>query len=927
MEIVKTAAELSELLSEKGGCVSGEIYRAHEKLVLEKDGVYCGNGATVIAESGVEIIGSNVSLCDCKIVSRLGVVSLGDDVTVQNCEITAETCGIVTHGKHFIAKSNKIITAGDGMGIDICKGSCNCLVALNEITSANVSVAISESFNCVVILNDLSSIRAEKNTNLYIIKNHLGGAVEIKRNKYLICDDNNASEVISSENEEINGNNVQDINARVEYGANEELLPHTNKERFVGMECRECINDISDDCMHSFGDYLCSKAAENEVVIVPPGKYSVNEGFKLTAKQSNTDIYAYGAYAEASYLGQIVMLEGAENVNIFGLTLGYRRAPSGQVHIVEKLDCNRATAIVSAGYEAGFGKSDLSVYSLSHVYVFRSDSYHPYQRVGYKYDITDNGDGRYTLTFNDDTEFEKIEIGDVLTCRMSGANQQTIMLNRAKNVHFKDLTIHGYGQATHCRNRSVENVSYTRFNATPRAPFIIDKDTYDAYKLLEKKYGVNFEVYIDGEGRYRGTRPRIGGTGTMEVQDALGGVSLTHCMLDTMYDDGTNQRGTSSRVAGIRKNEDGTYTVYYKGCLVQAYQAFNSNNSSKSEFSIYECAPIEKGDVVSAYAADGAVLFDNATALGDAELLLDSDEHLAHTDEDGDNICDICHKPMYSPEVYRPAQNACYDPESGKLTFQIERNGKTDLLHYTTYIRKVRLSIQDVNFSAIRNYDLLSNDYMSFTQVFIDNITKGCPGFTFDNVYFRNGGARGMLIKTRDVTVKNCTFKDMALQGMIIGRENVWGESSVPKNVTVKNCIFDNTAIEHQNKKNSEFAQITIQGVGERNNNITLNDNFACSNITLKHNKFLNTGNGYIINASGVKALDLLDNVFEERKGDGKILYLNGCIDVNISKNTYSERAHTCICENRLTDVFEMYKFRDLTIEGRALPDSNENPE
>ncbi len=940
-EIKLTAADILELLKNKNKAEADRIYTTDEKLVLEADTAYYGNGMTVKASRGIEANGDNTSICDCKLVAENGITVRGDNFAIQGCVVEANACAIKSIGKAFIARNNKIF--GD---ISLEEGSVNCLVAQNKVQGA---INVNASFNCVVILNNAKSIKAEDNTNLYVIKNTLSASLDVCNNKYIICDENMADGVVSVGNSETNGDNITNITARREFGANEDILPHINKERFVGMERHETVKDITLDEPKSLGGYIRAKAAENDVVIVPPGVYKVNEDIMIGAEQSNTDIYAYGVLAEATYLGEITAFRWTKNVNISGLTWGYGIPHSGQLQVVKLLGDNKLIGVVSAGFGEEYGNSDRTKFRTSH-----ESRRHQYEEIDYAgvsgyYDMEKQPDGSFIITFKkypgtDKTAYEGMEVGDILMCRMAGNNSQTVTVADSENVHLKDVTMHGYAQGTHFRNQRCKDVSYERYVATPPAPFVIDEATYNKYKAWEEEYGVDLEVYIDENGRYRGSRPRIGGTGTMEVQDAVGGVNLTSCILDSGYDDGCNQRGTSARLAGFKANDDGTYTVYYKGCVSSIYYYLNSANrfgGTLGSDGLIECHPggcasVKKGDIVTAYGSNGAVLFGKAEALEDAQKVIGSCEHWTHIDADGDDVCDICGKKIYKPTpptttdtitgMY-PAVNASYDPENGQITFYVRRWKFEEMLRYTTNLYSIRVKADKVNPEALRGYDLLSNDYAPETQFFFDNVTRNCYKFTFDNVLIQKNRARGILIKTQDVTIKNCTFKDEQIEGLIIGKETNWGESTVPSNVTVKNCIFDNTSYVHRNNTTDvHYAPINIQGLGGIRKVVELNDNFACNNIKITHNKFINNTSRHLIYASAVKGLEISENVFEERPEIGKVLYLNGCIDVNISDNTYTERLQESLECGDVQNAFALYKYKNLTLEGEKLPDSNENP-
>ncbi len=934
-EILITAPELCALLKNPCAMSESEIYRTNEKIIIDFEAAYCTNGATVIAENGIEITGDNVSLYKCKIISDNGIISHGNSFSVEDCEIISKGCAIQSDGKNFIAKHNKITTDKNGIGICLLDGSVNSLVAQNTFNTSECSVSLDNAFNCVVILNNAAVIKAKNCKNLYVIKN-TANDIELDNNKYLICDGNIVESIIANSNTEINGDNVQDITVRCEYGTNDELLPHINKELFVGMPRQTTVREIAINKKLSLAEFITGSAERHDIVIVPPGAYTVDAYYILGKEHSNTKIYAYGVYAEASYLGQIMHVNGAKNVELCGITFGYAPAASGQVQVVELLGDNKLTAVNTAGFDAGFGKTNPAKYNIGSTYLYHHNDNRTWGSFLNAYYVDDNGDGTYTFTLADPFgTYERLEVGDIFTCRMAGSSSQTVLSHNAVNVSYKDVTVFGYGAATAFRTKDgCDGVAFERYCLTNAAPYVIDNDTYERYKAWEEKYGIDLEVYIDESGRYRGGAPRIGGVGGMEVENAKTGVSVTSSLIENIVDDGSNQRGSSGRLAGIKQNADGTYIVYYKGSLCSVYHqavfSRTAHNTGRSEFSPLCCPPVKKGDKVFAYASNGAVIFDNATALEDAYELIGSDEHLAHTDTDSDGRCDICGAVLHQENTKEPSINNAYHPEDGSVTFNVANTLPEGprMLDYTTYIYAVRISADEgVDMTALEGYDLLSNDYNSKTQVFFDNVGKNCAMFTFDNVKVQNNVARGILLKTRGIAIKHCTFKSQALQGIIIGRETNWGESSIPRNILLEDCIFDGTSYSYKNiGKSAAYAQINIQGLGEVNNNITLHDNFACANITIHHNKFLNTTNGHIIHASGAKGLKITDNIFEEHEGDGVAVCINGCLDIDISGNQYSDRLKKHIDEKCFDKSFKLYKYKKLTIEGEALSDSEENP-
>ena len=107
-----------------------------------------------------------------------------------------------------------------------------------------------------------------------------------------------------------------------------------------------------------------------------------------------------------------------------------------------------------------------------------------------------------------------------------------------------------------------------------------------------------------------------------------------------MCDDGSNQRGSSSRHAGYKINEDGeTVTLYFKGTLSETYYSLNRQSNLEQGSPTMTSIP-KAGDKILVYASNGHTAFEG-TALTDATKVTEyPGYHVAHFDEDGDCICD-----------------------------------------------------------------------------------------------------------------------------------------------------------------------------------------------------------------------------------------------------------------------------------------------
>ena len=908
--------------------------------------------------------------------AKKGLVSTGDDLAIQDSHIIAEELGVSSNGKYGTVRGNTIEVKHDGIGIDFGEGSYNGLIALNVIKDVQFSITVTEGFNCAVILNSAVRILARNNTNLYVIDNKLGGVIELFNNEYLICDGNSfaengvADKTVDYNNTEYNGDNLHDVNAREEYGANEELLPHTNKDLFIGMERHSKVRDVSMTKSYTFNNYVRRMARKSSVVIVPPGAYTVSNTLTLDSTHSNTTVYAYGVYQEKDSLFSIFEISSGSNISVKGLTLGYTHQSSGQVYVLEKLANQRLRVVTNAGYINDFGASNKEVFATG-CDVFFEDSLSPWQSgAGLKF-IEKCDDGTMIFEYTGNVkQFTQIDIGGIFTCRLAGDNSRSIYL-AGKNIKMKDCVLYGYAAALALVSGGAnnENISLERHHNTVHSALEIDQETYEWYRTLEETYGADLEIFVDDQGRYRGGLPRVGSVDATHISGGNIGVNATSCLFESMCDDGSNQRGSSSRLAGYHDNGDGTTTLYFKGTLSKTYYGINIGKDLASATPTMTNIPLA-GDRILVYASNGHIAFEGTTLTAGekiGELPTCSMDHSAgnencqchmiHIDENGDCICDDascaalmhydltkdakcdkCNTKVYTdynsgdgydgkgdgkcditgtvlvdanndgiddvdnvPIVTDMAVNAAYNPSTSKLTYDIRyttTTGKPSVIQYYTYIYGLKVKTDLVNFDAFEGYDFTDNDFFMKEKILFDNLSRNSAGFTFDNVVVQYTRSRGILVKTVDATIKNCTFRDHGMTAVLLSVETTWGESTVPQNITIQGCLFDNTGCIQGYQNNLTQAPIAIQGLGDLSGTVEISeDTLPCKNIRIVGNKFVNIQNNYCITMSAAQNISILNNVFVARPTDtadgkfGKAVYINGCANINISGNTFSEMA------------------------------------
>ncbi len=1106
-----SAEDLLTLLQNKEA-VAGKTYRVTEQLVLDSDSYY-GNLCYIIAERGILIEGeenvllkdmivkgnvtignstnvtfnqvyleaegtaisveggSNIKIDDCVITSSTtaissdadgvtvyksriiagenGIISSGDELTVQQNLISAQRTGISSSGAYAIIKNNTLDMSAAGEGILLAQGSVNGLVALNTVKNAQNSITVENSFNCTVLLNSAVKINGSGNKNLYVVENSLGGLINLRGNKYLLCDENEFVSdgkyhaVISRDNTEYNGNGLQDVDAREDYGAKEELLPHTNKDLFVGMERLSEVRDADVAKTYSYAGYVSAMAAENEIVIVPPGAYTDGK-LTLGSTRSYTTIYAYGVYHEkpvaktqdgkldfteastvGDLMGTVMDINGADSVHIHGLTLGYDFQSSGQAYVLEKIGEDRVRIIPSAGYVEAFAGSDTSTFSKD-ISATHGDEMYPWtNNVKHTFVTDENGkivvdaDGSMYIKITDPEIFKEIEVGDIFGCRLGGDNTRTLNII-GKDILMKDTVLYGYSAALAivASGRGTTDVRLERHHNTAHSAPVIDEATYNRYKALEAAYGLNsdgehaavegaqgLEVYIDEAGRYRGGLPRYGSVDATHIDSAEQGVSATSCIFENMVDDGSNQRSSSARVAGYRDNGDETYTIYYKGSLAHTYFNIDAPKGKKTGTPTASSKSFMPGDTIFAYASNGHTFVEAPVLTGsvNAGAIPDGAAHMFHVDTDkdcycdtcgvalhydfmnnstgsyvapdckcdncgtlvhtdfeanysysgvvsgyhtGNNKCNFCSTVLYDsaptekngmptdkdgrPVITDMASPAIYDPDTSELSYKIRayqsKENKYYVIEYTTTIKAVKVKASDVDLEAVAGYDFTDNDYFMDDKVLCDNLTLNSAGFTFDNVLMQNYHSRGILMKTTDATVKNCTFRNIGNTGILMSIETTWGESTVPKNITIEGCLFDNTGLTYDKHDDLKQSAIAIQGLGDLSGDLKEVSEYTLPsrNINIIGNKFTNTNNNYCISMSAAQGITIKDNIFEMRKADveleaGKAIHIDGCMNIEVGGNTYRNNETSVIL---LIDASKYSNLHGSDVEGKISTNS-----
>ncbi|MBQ8351924.1 MAG: right-handed parallel beta-helix repeat-containing protein [Clostridia bacterium] len=840
--------------------------------------------STNILLDGVEIIGTQVGLSaddtsseltlkNCRISAQNACVIAGngttitcsyfsftesgiDDkaktgTTVYNCILSGSGTAIFSVSSEAAIRKNTIELGEKDIGITLKSGVLNTLVAQNVITGAQKAITADGVRNVSIILNSLISVEANKNKNLYICHNAMSGRLTANNNDYFLADGNTfpadkySHTTVQSDNTNHNGDSLMDVNARLEVGADDALLPHVDKDLFVGMERKESVKDITMERALPIGKYIPTCAAAGDIVIIAPGAYTVDTTMILDAAHSNTTIYAYGVYFEQQNADTTLMnCRETMNIAFKGITFGFVRQSCGQVYILEKLTGNRIRVVTGAGMVNEFGNTNAAYFNTTGMGAQRAGTFYAYCDTSFISIAKDNSTDVPTMIMQlSPAVYNMMEAGDILTCRKtSGTSSHAIIVRNSGNISFKDVTLYGTasGMAFY-ENLNTTGVEYHRVANTTQNGVLIDQQTYELYEQLELTYGVDLEISKDDQGRFRGSPAHIGTVDATHVIACAQGSQATSCLFENMCDDATNQHAHHSRLADVRDMGDGKTMLVYKKNLSKRMVALN--NGSKIPTS--GTTPFKVGDRVYVYTAKGQLICDTA-ALSDTIDLKETEE-------------------------------------------LSEMPGTTIALY------GVIVPSDAVKTAPLAEFDLSDDSEQDTHKVLVDNMDMCCNYFKFDNCKIQNIRSRGLLIKASNGVIQNCTFRNIGMACAAILYELYYGESGVTENLLVDRNLFDHTGY----FKNQElYATVSITGLGSE----VQDDYLLYKDITISNNKMINRTTDYAIHVNSAKNVKILNNTFgpfigndftnhpedPEQAGEIKpLIHIFAAKDIEISGNTY----------------------------------------
>lgn len=805
-----------------------------------------------------------------------------EGLTVRNCILKGEGGDAIVSGASEVdLRSNSITVAPSGAGILLkAAGSTkmlNNLVALNNVTGTERAIVIDGAKNTSVILNTVTSIHVTNGHSLYVCSNIIGGKLNAGNVAYLLADENQYDGQVDhtpvlSDVTYPSGDTIMDINARPEYGANEDLLPQVDRELFVGMDVKYSVKDVTveESEWKSLVNYIIEQSgkAGRQRVIIAPGKYNSGDTSLTVAGEAfdDTTVYAYGVYAEKNGTGSFAYIQSVDNYVFRGITFASKITSCGQVYVLDKLDGNRLLVAKAAGFTSEMNGSGMGAQRAGTFYAYCDTSYETLT----EYAGADDADyGRLYVMKVSPYNYTRFKVGDVVTSRISGST--SIPIYNSTGVMFRDVTVYGNaGGFAFVEGGNETATTYYRLLDTTRTGEIIDEETYNYYKALEKRYftdrGIDatLEISVDELGRYRGSLPHIGSIDATHTTKCAQGSIAKFCLFENMCDDGTNQNATHARLRDFVINEDaGTVDLYYSGNLsVFSYQ---NNGRNLSGY----CHPFRKGDRVYIYTSSGQLVCDGPALNAVEQMTTESGGTTigqAVIDDDGTPA---------NYELYKVTVELQHFNVDALYTYGIQDGGNgngTRIDKPERYIDK----LGDVNVphsGGIAAGGSADSRYTNNYKVLVDNMSMSSNGFIFENTMIRNIRSRGLLIKASNATIDHCTFNHVGMGGVAILYEIYWGESGVTENLDVTNNLFDHTGYFNSIER---YSPVAIEGLGTRADD----DYLLYTNITIKHNKMINRESPYAIYVNSAKNVVIEDNYIGIRISNGGI-YNEGDKDNN----------------------------------------------
>lgn len=179
-------------------------------------------------------------------------------------------------------------------------------------------------------------------------------------------------------------------------------------------------------------------------------------------------------------------------------------------------------------------------------------------------------------------------------------------------------------------------------------------------------------------------------------------------------------------------------------------------------------------------------------------------------------------------------ENGLINIENKRFNCQVEKEwcSKGDLINVydASFLYKGSLIVDEYEESHISysncNCQIEEGDFVANTAYFAKTIISNCE--------IKNSRARGLLLQTENIEIKNCRFYGISLSAILLSPDiRSWQEMGPVKNVIIENCSFEKCAIESSNNGNSV---ISVKTSHDKND---INSNLIHDNINILNNTFI----------------------------------------------------------------------------------------
>ena len=499
---------------------------------------------------------------------------------ITDCDLTTagETAVLLTDDAAELRESRLQATEN---GVTV-SGATNVLVSENIL--ADCGILIRNSDNVSVVFNKANVLNGYSNRHFYVIENTLD-TLSLTDNNYLIANRNSGA-VTATGNCNQNGDNVTDMTERPAAGVNEDLLPHVDKDAFIGTERRLTVR-TAEGVELALDSYISAQAADHKRIIIAPGAYSCNSSISIS-NVSDYEVYAYGVLYEAQDFKKVnFSLKSCTRVSIYGMTLDMVLNGCGHMIAVKKEDGKiyfRAAAgmyqdMTDPEYFSEEGGNGISFMG------YRKGVDYPYADVGLGA-LTYDANTGLLMANPSGAIFHMVKVGDMMTCRANGEN--VAVIRNGETNKFEDVTVLSGSIRCFWDEACEDGTVLNRVMVSPAPAKVIDRATYEEYCALEEEYGVDFGVYFDGT-YYRGTPARTVTADSTHTSNSRTGMKATSCIFEGLSDDATNHQGFFGRLSDY---DPETGIITYKSAIA----TLGYTNI---------CYDFAVGDLVNVYTFDG----------------------------------------------------------------------------------------------------------------------------------------------------------------------------------------------------------------------------------------------------------------------------------------------------------------------------------